>query len=329
MLYLGIDGGGSKTAFCLADAGGCVRAMIHLPALDYQQIGYKVFTERLKEGTACALREAGSDSSQLAGVTVGVPNFGEIEEDSVRLEALTRGVFSGTVSVSVVNDVFAAMYGAIKGQSGICILSGTGSMSMGMDASGRVERAGGWGHFCSDEGSCYWLGRQAMHLFVRQADGIEPKSALYDIVMQTYKLNSPFEFLSVVKQLQDKRNAVAAFQLILLAAARSGDERARDLYQQAAQKLSELVYTVRSKLSFPPDKAVPVAYAGGAFKTGELLLAPLRTAVARKGMTLAEPALIPAAGAVLHAILRCSGTGDDGIIAALASSAQKPAKEIL
>ena len=47
-------------------------------------------------------------------------------------------------------------------QDGIALISGTGSVAWGRTPDGRTARAGGWGYLLGDEGSGYWVGRQAV-----------------------------------------------------------------------------------------------------------------------------------------------------------------------
>ena len=46
--------------------------------------------------------------------------------------------------------------------TGIAIISGTGSAAWGINAAGQTGRAGGWGYLLGDEGSGYWFGREAV-----------------------------------------------------------------------------------------------------------------------------------------------------------------------
>ena len=57
--------------------------------------------------------------------------------------------------------------------------AGTGSIVYGRNASGLAARAGGWGHMIGDEGSGYWIGREALAAVVRAADGRGPADAAH------------------------------------------------------------------------------------------------------------------------------------------------------
>ena len=48
----------------------------------------------------------------------------------------------------------------------------------GRNARGEAARAGGWGHMIGDEGSGYWIGREALAAVMRASDGRGPATRL-------------------------------------------------------------------------------------------------------------------------------------------------------
>src|SRR3989304_4104964 len=57
---------------------------------------------------------------------------------------------------------------------GMVILGGPGPTAYGRNARDQAARAGGWGHILGDEGSGYWIGRQALRSVGRGARGRGP-----------------------------------------------------------------------------------------------------------------------------------------------------------
>ena len=78
----------------------------------------------------------------------------------------------------VLNDALVALEAGAPGLAGIVVISGTGSIAYGRNAGGAAAGPGGWGHVIGDEGSGYWIGRQALAAVVREVDGLarEPNS---------------------------------------------------------------------------------------------------------------------------------------------------------
>ena len=65
---------------------------------------------------------------------------------------------------------------------GIACIAGTGSIAVGI-AAGREERCGGWGYLLGDEGSGYWVVREALRELVLRRDTHAPLGPLGAAVM--------------------------------------------------------------------------------------------------------------------------------------------------
>ena len=62
----------------------------------------------------------------------------------------------------VVNDALVALVAGVGDDPGVVLIAGTGSIAYGVNQDGFAARAGGWGYVLGDEGSGYWIGRQAL-----------------------------------------------------------------------------------------------------------------------------------------------------------------------
>jgi glucosamine kinase len=72
--------------------------------------------------------------------------------------------------VMVESDAFIALIGAIGVDPGILLIAGTGSIVIGRDKDRSIFRAGGWGPYFGDEGSGFWIGREAIRTALRSID---------------------------------------------------------------------------------------------------------------------------------------------------------------
>src|SRR4030081_3782410 len=59
---------------------------------------------------------------------------------------------------------------------------GTAGALAAVRGGGREGRAGGWGYLLGDEGSGYWLGREAIAVLLRALEGRDSTGALVDLV---------------------------------------------------------------------------------------------------------------------------------------------------
>ena len=96
---------------------------------------------------------------------------------------------------------------------------------------------------------------------------------------------------------------IARYGKLVIEAAQAGDSVANDILSRAGSELAHCVLAIARKLHMT-DTDFPVAYVGGAFHAGELLLNPmrLRLQLHARGATLQPPARPPVEGAAMMAM---------------------------
>lgn len=303
MYYLGIDGGGTKTAFEIIDEAGNILAKVKAGTCNYIQVGKDRFGEVIRDGVGRICKQLNIAVSDIGGSCVGIPSFGEISADTTDLIHIVESILQ-TEHVQCVNDVVVAWAGSLACNPGVNLLAGTGSMAYGRDRNNHETRVGGWGFFCGDEGSAYWLGKKLIELFTKQADGRMEKSRSYDIVRKEFQIENDSELISVIyNKLKFRREEIAGLQLLLNRATVEGDRYGRAIYRQAAYELSLQVLAAIRKLNFADDEDIAVSYSGGVFKAGALILEPLKEYLGKcpYRIDLKKPLLSPVTGAALFA----------------------------
>lgn len=297
--FIGVDGGGTKTAFLLGNGAGDVLERLELQGSSYRQWGTRGTAELLARGVSELLTRRGVTPAQVCGATMGLPCYGENEKIDQELATELQRRFS-PMPLFLVNDVVVGWAGSLKLQPGINIVAGTGAIAYGQNMQGETARCGGWDEFFSDEGSCYWLGRKTMELFSKQADGRLPKGALYRIVWEHFNLEHDYQFIEkVIPEVSSRRDAVAKLQVLLEKAALEGDGTATAAYEAATEELAMTVRGVKDALRM--EAGCKVSYSGGLFRAGDLILKPFGERLAAMGCLLTQPCLPPVDGALLLA----------------------------
>ena len=239
--YVGVDGGGTKTAIMAATKSGGEMGTELTSGCSYQMLGVEGATKMITDGVKSSLQKVGAQLTDCAGVCIGLPCYGEdARQDEAMRDSLRKAL--APAPAHIVNDVEVGWAGALECQPGIHIVAGTGSIAFAKDESGHAARSGGWNEFFGDEGSCYWIGKEAMSLFTKEADGRATKGALYEIVRQELQLADDMDFIDlVIRQYAPYRDKVAAFQRFAAQAVQAGDAEAIALYERAAHELKLMV----------------------------------------------------------------------------------------
>jgi N-acetylglucosamine kinase-like BadF-type ATPase len=302
--YLGVDGGGSKTAFALIDADGRVLARATAPSSYYFAEGFGVVERALTQGITDICTQAGIEPSDIDSAFFGLPGYGEASGDVEQLDAVPGRVL-GHDRYSCDNDMVCGWAGSLAGEDGINVISGTGSMTYG-ERLGTGHRVGGWGELFGDEGSAYWIATQGLNAFSRMSDGRLARGPLYALMKERLQVSSDLDVVSlVIEKWGGNRGSIAALATTVCEAARQVDHVSAGILAGAADELATLVETTRVLVGFGDEDPVPVSYSGGMF-SDEGFLALFRAALQRlpAKYDLQLPLLDPAVGAALYAAKR-------------------------
>lgn len=298
--YIGIDGGGTKTAITIGKSDGISLKTIEKAGCSHKSVGIDKVVEIISESIREITKIINVSVEYCAGCCIGLPCYGEAPDADAEITEKIKEIFPD-IPLVIVNDVVVGWAGSLECGEGVHLVAGTGAISYGRTENTEA-RANGWSEFFGDEGSCYWVGRQAMSLFSQEADGRKPKGALYEIVSKELGIKTDIDFIDLIeKNYAPYRDKVASFQRFAAKAAAAGDAEVKKLYNQAAQYLADSAYSVIKQLGWE-NKNVPVSYYGGLFKTGDLILSPLKECLTAINCTVVPPKRTAVEGALLLSI---------------------------
>src|SRR6185295_17298186 len=190
-LFLGVDGGGSKTHFVLVDGDGNLVAAHEGPSAYHVEIGIERLRGVLADGLTALFGQATIDASAVTHAFFGLPAHGEDSALQPLLDALPQPLI-GHRRYACGNDMVCAFAGSLGGADGINIVAGTGSIGYG-ERHGKSARAGGWGEIFGDEGSAYWIAVQGLSIFTRMSDGRLPKGPLHATFRKSLGLDADLD----------------------------------------------------------------------------------------------------------------------------------------
>ena len=184
--YLGIDGGGSKTTFLLVDE--YYNEVCHL------QSGPSNWMSVGQEAAQTAIREGLSRLTETPNVIcAGFAGVARPEGAAFYKEVLSSLEPKATIIIE--SDAFIASIGAIGVDPGLLLIAGTGSIVIGRSRTGTMFRVGGWGPHFGDEGSGFWIGREAVRAALRSLDSQGPQEFAHQIA-QSMGLKSITEIVT-------------------------------------------------------------------------------------------------------------------------------------
>lgn len=292
IVFLCVDGGGSKTEAICADTSG----RVHGRGLAGGSNALSVGRGRALDAVVAAVsRAADAAPDQIAALYLFIPGF----SDCLPLPV--------PYPTTLLGDSLNAYFGALGQPGGIALLSGTGSFAVSVDENGVETRAGGWGAMLGDEGSGYDIGRRAVRRALKTLDENGTQDALGRAVLAHYGIEDAARLVHVIYHGGCDRERMAALCPVVGALARGGDQAANAILAEAARALAALAATLRGRIGGD----APVALTGGVSRLGDVFTRPLRDALAQAGLTLKAPLYDPVVGGALYAHARLTGAAAD------------------
>ena len=230
MLFLGIDGGGTRCRARIRDAAGEMLGEGEGgPANIYQDISGAASS--ILDAAKAASVQAGLSAGRLGELRAGLGLAGIIAADSA---TRLRSAGLPFASLSVVVDAQAACLGAHAGGDGGIVITGTGSA--GFAIAGGVPRGiGGWGFHLGDDGSGAMMGREAARRAVLALDGMTPWSDVLERVLAVLGR----EQTVLTGWAKSARPAdYAQLAPLVLAGAAAGDRHGVEIVRQASEAIA-------------------------------------------------------------------------------------------
>jgi N-acetylglucosamine kinase-like BadF-type ATPase len=303
MHVLGIDAGGTKTVCLLADAQSAIVSEGRGPGANLHTAG-ELAVEKVLHG----VMEAALGDHEITPAAICLGIAGVDREDEARtVDAIMRRIARHS-RVLVVNDALIALVAGARDAPGIVLIAGTGSIAYGRNAGGEAARSGGWGHLIGDEGSGYWIGREALSAVMRARDGRGPATQLTAGMLAHFQVEDVSRLPRIVYDREVPRMSVAAVGPIVQHAADEGDAVATRILERAAEELVLAARSVAARLEMRGD-AFTFYLAGGAFKVVPWLAQELSRRLAEVAPRCAVQLLDaePAVGAVWLALAEARG----------------------
>lgn len=321
-VFLGVDGGGTKTAFALLNSDGELLATARTSSCYYLGHSLDLVEEVLRVGIDAVCERAGIAPDHISHAFVALPGYGEVSGDLEALNAIPGRVL-GHQRYGCDNDAVAGWAGSLGALDGINVIAGTGSMTYG-EHGGRRLRVGGWGELFDDAGSAYWIAIRGLRAFAKMSDGRLPAGPLRERLATHLGLATDLDLIDVVlNRWQGDRAKVASLARVVTAASDAGDSICTGILRAAGQALAELVKATIAQLDYAQGELVPVSWSGGVFSCEEVRTA-FGARLSDAPVDLREPILPPDLGAALYAARLAGSPLSAQAVNALRASVTQP-----
>lgn len=260
LVFLGLDGGGTKTEAVLIDARNREIARATSGPSNYHSVGQTTAQASLHTAIGQVLSRAGMTREDVGAIGLGMAGVARPRDHQVMRGLLAQ--VTPAVHLAIAHDAEAALVGGIGRRYGAALIAGTGAIAYGVNDRGQTQRADGWGYLLGDDGSGYWIGREALRALARACDGRGPPTMLHDLLFAELGLNACSELVSRVYAADVGVPQIAALAPSVHLAAQQNDAVARDILRQAGERLGSTLCTVILGLEMG-EQAFEIVLLGG------------------------------------------------------------------
>ncbi len=255
-LFLGIDGGGTKTTCLVVDRAGAELARRATSATNPNVVTLEVAAKRVTELVRETCQEVKCTTDDVVGAVLGLAGAGSEGNRRFLIRHL-QNQFGDRFPVQIETDAHIAVEGAFGGGPGIAVIAGTGSAIIAKTPKGEVFNVGGWGRALGDEGSGYFFGVEAAKAFTKLVDGLAESSMMNRLFSERLGWTTREHLLTAV---YNEKLELSTLAPLVLELAAMGDALAQEILYRGAQALAEQVLAARARAAM---SSVRVATLGG------------------------------------------------------------------
>ena len=239
---LGVEGGGTKTAWVLVERDGADLRILNqgkLPPSNFRL----VTPDRLRTIFSELPKQIDRAGVFLAGCAL---------EDQPALSHICAEIWP-SAKIITGNDRDSGLAAALGRGEGIVVNAGSGSSVTGRRGD-KIEKAGGWGHILGDAGGGYFLVIQALRFILSEYDLHRGEVQFTAKILRALCLNNLDELVRWA-QTADKME-IALLAPVVFEAAAGGDARVMEIIEEGARVLDEYTEAVASRLRLLAPKVV-------------------------------------------------------------------------
>lgn len=259
--FVGIDSGGTKTRARLWFPENNVKKDFEVGASNFCSAGFQEGSKNIEILWKMLQKESGKNAKCL-GIGVGAAGVSSSDALKMFVDCMERAGI-GDIPLKIVSDAQAALYGAVEDDSGVILISGTGSVCFGQNKKGKTHQAGGDGHLIGDEGSGYAIGRDILSAAIKEMDRRGERTVLTEYVLEEKQFQGIQDIIRYVYSGENSKARIAAFAPLLMKACENQDQEARRIAKNASRSLAKQAACVVEQLG---EQEGTLAFSGSILK---------------------------------------------------------------
>lgn len=232
-VYIGIDGGATKTEFVVFTTTGKILKKFRLDGSNPNDIGIEKCANILSQGIDTCLNEYPELNMIFAGLS-GIGAGNNKKELSILLSLRYK-------HLKIEMDTDAAnVFSSADIPCSSAMICGTGSVVFAR-ANGITKRLGGWGYMFDNAGSAYDIGKDAIAACLSYEDGLTEYTKIYPLLCSSLDSRATKVWESIDTVYKKGKSYIASMAPLVFKAYAAGDEIADKIINNNTDRLAMLI----------------------------------------------------------------------------------------
>ena len=249
--YIGVDGGGTKTAFALFDENKKMLESVTGPGSNHENLedSFNAASDIIMKGLKDLCTKAGIELADVSFTLMGLAGIDHPYQYDIMCQMLRE---KGLANFEVYNDGFIVVKAGSETGVAIGYNCGTGVCCNGIDIDGNRMMLAGLGDFSGDISGGGNIVIKAFELVYNQLFlGLE-KTLITDMIMKEFGLTRREELLGLIEKIEGENgdDYIRVFVSSFFEAAKQGDKPALEYCERMAERGARLIAALSKELNY-------------------------------------------------------------------------------
>jgi N-acetylglucosamine kinase-like BadF-type ATPase len=246
-----IDAGATTTKAMLCDHQGRMHSETSDSPLKLNLMNHERLYKLLARVVLRLFSRAKISGSLPNAIVIGAAGGGD-KNARIMLKSIVRNRYPDA-EIFITHDAYIAHYGAFSGNAGVLVTSGTGSIAFGRNDENVEARSGGFGWKLGDEGSGYWIGREAIRAALAVWEGSGEPTKLTDLIQDKFELKDVYGIVPKIYQDDINNSEISQLSEQVHKLALEGDTVSEQIIKNAGVELGIMAVKVAKTLNISPE----------------------------------------------------------------------------
>ena len=261
--FIGVDGGGTKTAFALFDENKNIVAQNETEGSNHENLEGAIPQAAgiIANGINGLLEKANLKFQDVSGILMGLAGIDHpYQHDEMQVELGKLGI----TGCRIYNDGFIVIKAGVGAGAGIGYNCGTGTCCNCIDNDGNMCQIGGFDVLSGDKGNGHWVGSQAFRIMYAEICLGTNKSQITALMEEKAGIKDKETLLGSLAVLEDEEKGEAFLRMLIVSffeATNNDDEEALKVIEEMAQRGADFICGHINKMNFT-DEVINIVLSG-------------------------------------------------------------------